>query len=165
MIDEFQVDMHQRELEVIVPGLTPDSPSRTVRRKPFYAAELVIRTLDLRAIMAVFKEPAKRSVSMEVPSAEQRNYMNWTDLPVEDESSPWIDNDDFVELGWLPTERPSVHILPIMTCPRVVYFKRNAANQDSDKYKSKFGNEETHKCLLGTEPCKRFLFSKEAISD
>lgn len=47
MIEDFQVDMHQRDQEMTVAGITPSS-TKVIRRKPFYAAEVVMKNLDLR---------------------------------------------------------------------------------------------------------------------
>lgn len=152
MIDELQVDMHQRDQETTVPGLLPGS-TKILRRKPFYAAELVMKGLDLRAILATFTEPLKQHVTMSAPP-ERSNYRARKDLPTTDPSSKWYNPDDFVETDWSPSSTPSLHVLPIATSARFMYFKRNSSVLEDTSQSSKFGNEDSHQCLLGKEPCK-----------
>lgn len=47
MIEDFQVDMHQRDQEMTATE-TLSSSSKVNRRKAFYAAEVVMKNLDLR---------------------------------------------------------------------------------------------------------------------
>ncbi|KAJ7180202.1 golgi-body localization protein domain-containing protein [Mycena crocata] len=148
-IEEFQVDMHQREEEVVVPGLRPNT-TKLARKKPFYAVELSLKGLDLRAMLATFNDPMK--IDVEVSSPPQRsNYRTLGDLPPTPAESPWNDEDDFVEIDWMPPSAPSLHFLPVATCPRFTYFRRAAtalAQDDSNK----FGMETTHTCFIGKEP-------------
>lgn len=151
MVDEFTVDMHQRDQETKVRGIDPDT-IRTARRKPFYAAEVVLKGADLRAVLAIFKEPLKREISIAGPSLTSA-YLKNTDLPQTSFTSPWYSIHDFVELDWTSSSEPTLHFLPLATCPRFAYFKRNAA-KTGHKRDNKFGVEPTHYCLLGEEPCK-----------
>lgn len=147
LIDEFQVDMHQREEESIIPGLRPNT-TKHARRKPFYAVELVMKGLDLRAMLAMFDDPLKIDVG--VSSSPQRsNYRTLADLPSTSVNSAWNDDDDFIELDWTPPSTPSLHFLPVATCPRFTYFRR-----PQDDGNSKFGSEKTHTCYLDTQPCE-----------
>jgi hypothetical protein len=150
MIEEFQVDMHQRDQETIVPGLTPGT-TRILRRKPFYAAEVVLKDIDLRTVLATIVEPLKQSVPVTSPPLRS-NYRSRTDLPIMDSSSTWNDSDDFVEMDWSSSTVPTVHFLPVMACPRFTYFKRNSSALGNGS--SKFGAEGSHRCLLGEEPCE-----------
>uniref|UniRef100_A0A0W0FJY9 Uncharacterized protein n=1 Tax=Moniliophthora roreri TaxID=221103 RepID=A0A0W0FJY9_MONRR len=153
MVDEFQVDMHQRDQETIVPGIAPSSVKVT-RRKPFYAAELVMKGLDLRALLATFPEPEKQDIDVVTPP-HKSNYRTLADIPTTDPESPWHDMDDFIETDWVPTSdanNASFHLLPIASCPRFAYFKKNSALLDDTMQSSKFGNEDTHQCSLGKEP-------------
>ncbi|KAJ7276501.1 golgi-body localization protein domain-containing protein [Mycena haematopus] len=145
IIEEFQVDMHQREEEINVPGLLPNS-TKVVRKKPFSAVELVLKGLDLRAMLATFDDPLKIDVG--VSSSPQRsNYRTCTDLPPTPADSEWMDEDDFIELDWTPPSTPSPHFLPVATCPRFTYFRRGAVTDTT-----KFGLEKSHTCYLGKEP-------------
>ncbi|KAJ6485160.1 golgi-body localization protein domain-containing protein [Mycena vitilis] len=144
-IEEFQVDMHQREEETVVPGLRPNTV-KLIRRKPFSAVELVLKGLDLRAMLATFDDPLKIEVG--VSSAPQRsNYRTRTDFVETPSDHAWNDEDDFIELDWTPPSAPSPHFLQVATCPRFTYFRRAAPNDST-----KFGFEKTHTCFLGREP-------------
>jgi len=155
MIDKFLADMHQRDQTSVVPGRLPDA-KKVVHHKSFYAAEVVLTDLDLRAMMAVFAEPSKQSV--DVTSSRQRtdNYRTRTDLPTMEPSSLWFDLDDFVETDWQPSITPTVHLLPAVACSRLTYFKRNSTLSESPAVTSKFGDENSHACLLGKEQCGLF---------
>ncbi|KAF9569300.1 hypothetical protein CPC08DRAFT_812902 [Agrocybe pediades] len=149
-VDELQADLHQREEESTVPGPIPDT-TRLVRKKPFYAAEVIMKGLELRAMLASFQEPMKQRAEMSAPP-QRSNYRKHTDLPVTSPNSIWYDLDDFMELGWSATEHPTLHLLPLATCPHFTYFKKNAALSGSMPQASKFGLEHSHTCLLGKEP-------------
>ncbi|KAF7301766.1 hypothetical protein MIND_00742200 [Mycena indigotica] len=148
-IDEFRVDMHQREEEALMPGARPDT-MKLVRRKPFYAVELVINGLDLRAMLATFDDPIKVSVGVSA-SPQRSNYRTRTDLPRVPHDSIWYDPDDFIELDWTPQSPPLLHLLQVVTCPRFTYFRRADAAQDQEE-SSKFGMESTHTCFIGKQP-------------
>ncbi|KAJ3853573.1 golgi-body localization protein domain-containing protein [Lentinula lateritia] len=150
MIEDFQVDMHQRDQEMTATE-TLSSSSKVNRRKAFYAAEVVMKNLDLRSLVAIFKEPLKQSVGVSVPS-QRSSYRAREDLPSIELTSLWHNVDDFVETDWSTSIEPNLHILPVASCPRISYFKKNTALVDNPMECSKFGNEHTHQCLLGKEP-------------
>jgi RNA pol II promoter Fmp27 protein domain len=152
LIDGFQADMHQRDQETSVPGLIPDTV-KVVRRKSMYAAEMVLKGLDLRAMLATFKEPLKQSVPLS-PQSQPNNYRTRNRLSAVPLSSPWIDMDDFIETDWFPSVKPRVYLLPIVTCPRLTYFHRNHEDIGNVVEYSKFGAEDSHVCFLGKEECK-----------
>jgi hypothetical protein len=149
MIDEFQVDMHQREEEATVPGPLPNTMKIT-HHKPFYAAEVVLQRLDMRAMLATFDEDLRQTVQMTAPS-ERSSYRAHQDLPTIEPSSPWYDADDLVETDWSPSVTPNLHLLPVATCPHFTYTKRNSAVLGNTADRSKFGVEQSHTCLLGGE--------------
>ncbi|KAJ3512535.1 hypothetical protein NLJ89_g3461 [Agrocybe chaxingu] len=149
-VDELQADMHQREEESTVPGPIPNT-SRTVRRKPFYAAELILKGLELRTMLATFSEPLKQNVQI-TSSPQRSNYRKHSNLPTIPSTSIWHDLDDFVELDWTSKDLPTLHLLPVVACPHFTYFKRNSDLSKSDTHSSKFGSEHSHICLLGKEP-------------
>ena len=150
-VDELQVDMHQREEESVVPGPVSNT-TRILRRKPFYAAEVIMKGLELRALLATFQEPMKQNIDMTAPS-QKSNYRKHTYLPITPPSSIWYDLGDFQELDWSPPDHCTLHLLPLAACPHFTYFKRNETLSDSHQA-SKFGSEHSHMCLLGKEPCK-----------
>ncbi|THV08447.1 hypothetical protein K435DRAFT_11362 [Dendrothele bispora CBS 962.96] len=151
MIDELQVDMHQRDQESLTSGSETTS-TKASRHKPFYAAELVMKGLDLRAVVATFPDPLKKLVELTNSQPSKSNYHSRHDFPATQQASSWHDPNDFVEIDWSSTTEPELHILPIASCPRVAYFKRNLAAIDQALNASKFGNEDTHHCVLGKEP-------------
>jgi hypothetical protein len=155
MIDKFRADMHQRDQESIVSGRFPDA-IKVVRHKPFYAAEVVLNGVDLRAMMAIFPEPLKQSVDV-TSSGQRSNYRTRKDLPATEPSSSWFDLDDFVETDWLPSVVPTVHLLPALACSHLTYLKRNSS--ENPVVTSKFGDEDSHSCLLGTEKCGLLIIS------
>jgi RNA pol II promoter Fmp27 protein domain len=151
MIDEFQVDMHQREEEKIGSGFLPDT-TKVTHHKPFYAAEVILKGIDMRAMLATFDEDPRQAVQM-TASAQRSNYRAHKDLPTTEFSSAWHDTDDFIETDWSSSDNPSLHLLPVATCPHFTYFKRNSATLENTAQRSKFGIEKSHTCLLGEEPC------------
>ena len=157
MIKDFHADMHQRDQETIIPGQIPNT-FKVLRNKPFYAAEVVLKGLDLRAMLATFTEPLKQSVPVTSP-VERSNYSKQNDRPAVDTSSKWIELDDFVETDWSPTSPPTVHLLPIVVCPHITYFKRGSKAQKAQEQSTKFGAEDTHACLLGKEACAYSYYS------
>lgn len=142
--------MHQRDQIVVVADHGSAKHTKVLRRKCFYAAELVLKGLDLRALLATFPEPMKYQVPV-ASSPETSTYRTRNDLPSLDLASEWYDADDFIELDWSSTERPDLHILPVVSCPCFMYFRKNSQEVDGGK----FGDEQTHRCLLRQQPCQQ----------
>ncbi|KAL4076077.1 golgi-body localization protein domain-containing protein [Scleroderma citrinum] len=148
MVDHFQADLHQREQETIAPGSDPGS-IQVVRHKPFYAAEVIMKDLDVRVMQATFSEPLKQAVPMyaESENGMKRNLSSSPQIP-----PSWIDNNDFVETDWSPQHPPDIQLLPVLSCPKLTYFKRHSRHVEIQAENSKFGDEDTHACMLGCEP-------------
>ncbi|KAG2367288.1 golgi-body localization protein domain-containing protein [Suillus spraguei] len=145
-VGHFQADMHQRDQESIAPGDSQDS-IKVVRHKPFYAAEVVMKDMDLRAMLATFSEPLKQAIPL---SFEGNRDANNSTKPLPTITpSDWIDVDDFVETDWSSKHKPDIQLLPLLLCSRLTYFKKNATSGAMEG--SKFGVEDTHTCLLGSE--------------
>jgi RNA pol II promoter Fmp27 protein domain len=144
--------MHQREEEFTAPGPIPNT-TRIVRRKPFYAAEVIMKGIELRAMLANFPEPLKRDVRI-TASDQRSNYRKHADLPITTSTSTWYDLEDFVGLDWLSSRPPVLHLLPLATFPHFTYFKRNTSLPGVFPQTSKFGSEHSHICLLGEEQCR-----------
>lgn len=161
IVDELRVDMHQRDQETQVRGVDPDT-TKTTHRKPFYAAEVVLKGVDLRTVLATFAEPLKAEVFTAKPPSTSNAYLKYDDLPQTSTTSSWYNINDFIELDWTSSSEPILHYIPLLTCPRFAYFKRNAAKTGS-KQDNKFGTEDTHHCLLGQEPCKEKLIRSEKL--
>ncbi len=155
MIDLFQADMHQRAQESTIAG--PDGTTKTIVHKPFYAIEVVMKGLELRALLAIFSEPLKQLVPLE-SSPLGDSYRSRKNIPIVDPKSPWVDLDDFVEIDWSAEGTPVLHLLPAAFCPRFTYFRKawdgpEIATENRVEV-SKFGSEDTHVCLLGKESCE-----------
>ncbi|CAE7226687.1 unnamed protein product, partial [Rhizoctonia solani] len=166
VVETFQADLHQRdEIELIKNEVTGDS--KTKAHKPFYAAEVVAKGLDLRAMLAQFREPEKPAVDLPpLPSGEfETSSSARPPLPAtskEPMHSRWVDLDDFVETDWTPSdENPALWLFTVASCPRITYFKKpdHSITHDMahttcatpEQRPSEFGNENTHICLMGTE--------------
>ncbi|KAG8713591.1 hypothetical protein FRC11_011684, partial [Ceratobasidium sp. 423] len=166
VVETFQADLHQRdEIELIKDEVTGDSKKKA--HKPFYAAEVVAKGLDLRAMLAQFRESEKQAVDLPpLPSGEfETSSSARPPMPVsskEPTHSRWVDLDDFVETDWTPSdENPALWLFTVASCPRITYFKKPDRSITHDmayttcsapeKSASEFGNENTHICLMGTE--------------
>ena len=114
-----------------------------------------MKDLDLRSLLAIYSEPLKQEVPLE-SSPLGSSYRTRENLPTVPQDSVWMDLDDFVEIGWSSTDTPTLHLLPVVSCPRFTYFRKSHDRHVSgDRIDvTKFGNERTHNCLLNTEACK-----------
>ncbi|KAH7887657.1 golgi-body localization protein domain-containing protein [Phlebopus sp. FC_14] len=146
-VDHFQADLHQRDQETVAPGKIPNNV-QVIRHKPFYAAEAVMKNLDLRTVRAVFSDPLKQSVPL---STDFQSQMKDRTPPSTEVSPLWFDPDDFVETDWSTQNYPEMQLLPTLSCPKLTYFKKNLPTADTHTEHSKFGDEDTHACLLGSE--------------
>jgi hypothetical protein len=157
VVKHFEADMHQRLSEIVLPGHHPES-IKLSRHKPFYAAEVSLKDLDLRALVATFDEQLKKST----PAAslpQQSIYRTWRELPTTDSQSSWFDLDDFVEIDRSPSTKIDFRILPVAACPHFAYFKRSTSTAVDCLVTSKFGSENTHTCFLGKNASKSFSVS------
>lgn len=149
-IGNLVADLHQREQELTVPGISKGT-WKTIRRKPFYAAELVLDDLEIRTVAASCSNPLKKAVHLSDEGTQTDNLEeHLARLPL-NVPSTWVDADDFVELDWVPTTMPSVLLLPVVSCPFFTYLRHNVSRADSKSEKTKFGSEDTHTCLLGKQ--------------
>lgn len=154
-IEHFQADMHQREEETSIKQQEAVEP-KVIRHKPFSAIDVVITGIDLRALFAVFPEPEKKSFPLKGSLPSMTRF--WECLDPTPLSSSWVDIDDFMEVDWLPNDKPSLYLHEAAHCPRFVYLKRTprtGTSQDgyyAGRSQTKFGDEATHVCLMGKEP-------------
>ncbi|KAG9096705.1 hypothetical protein FRC06_008417 [Ceratobasidium sp. 370] len=166
VLESLQADLHQRdEMETIRNSVTGVTTPKA--HKPFSAAEVVAKGLDLRAMLAHFSEPEKPTVNLPpVPNNEFDSSSSarppMPDSSKEPLSSRWFDMDDFVEVDWAPNhEEPDLWLFTAASCPRIMYFKKpdhpSAASgaetscSGVEKTVSRFGNEDTHVCFMNTE--------------
>lgn len=154
-IGYFQADLHQREEESLIPA--EDGTIRAVRRKPFHAAEVVLKDMELRTLLALFKDTSKQAVPLESVSYSSR-YRSNPQLPTTSTNSQWVDRDDFTDVDWAPDNINKIHLIPTATCPQFTYFKHApelvVPGLRTQVKTSKFGDEDTHTCHLGKEPSK-----------
>jgi hypothetical protein len=163
-VDSFHADLHQREQAVTKIDPRFGTPTTTYH-KPFYAAEVVLTGLELRAVRGLFAEPEKALLgAMHEPETKPEDE----DLPTSataDLSSMWVDLDDFTDADWAPTDKqPKLWLLEAGSCPRFTYYKRVHAARPSyrrdggmeplEAEVSKFGEEDSHICFLGKEACE-----------
>ncbi|OSD04190.1 hypothetical protein PYCCODRAFT_1476242 [Trametes coccinea BRFM310] len=152
LIDEFHADLHQRDTETCE---MTQGGVKTVHHKPFYAIEVVLKGLDLRAMLAVFPDPLKQCTPLENTPLVS-NYRTRNNLTPIDLTSDWVDMDDFAVYEQETPSEPDLHLLQVASCPRFTYFKRVdeqiASGPGEPTDRSKFGSEDTHVCLLGKEP-------------
>ncbi|KAG9126473.1 hypothetical protein FRC07_003289 [Ceratobasidium sp. 392] len=166
VVESLQADLHQRDqMETIRNSVTGITTQKA--HKPFAAAEVVAKGLDLRAMLAHFSESEKPLVNLPpVPNNEFDSSSSarpaMPDSSKEPLSSRWVDMDDFVEVDWAPSdEEPDLWLFNAASCPRIMYFKKpdhpppknNAAASCAtvENAVSRFGNEDTHVCFMGTE--------------
>ncbi|CDZ98518.1 Uncharacterized conserved protein [Phaffia rhodozyma] len=151
----FQADLHQREEQRTVTNAKLNR-TKKVLHKPFYAADVVLDNLDLRALFAHIKEPENSNVKLD-ESTFLDDKFSTQGAPLSDPI--WFDFDDYVETDWRPSDRkPKVELHPLALCPRFTYTKRAGdcclprkdsedSNQRSDsdpRQASKFGKEPSH---------------------
>lgn len=160
LIDHFHADLHQRDEESTQfnPSL---GTSEVVRHKSLHNVEVVLRGLNLRAMLGTFQDPVKKLVLPDPPEEGTDDDGFHSNLPTTDPGSIWFDEDDFVELDWSSRDTPVVNLLHAAECPHFVYTKCPVEKQNAKVHKltvfSKFGDEDTHSCYLGKEPRKAFL--------
>ncbi|KAF8528944.1 golgi-body localization protein domain-containing protein [Hysterangium stoloniferum] len=154
-LENFQADLHQRE-EEITTYKRDTQGSKTIRHKSFSTVDVVLSGLDLRAIFAIFAEPEKCSIPMRDSAPNSTKF--WETLEPVSLSSTWMDADDFVELDWIAVDNePILYIHQGAVCPRFMYFKRTPRSssvkddQNISQSKTKFGDEDTHVCLMGKQ--------------
>lgn len=163
LVSSFEADMHQREQEGTIPDVARHTLKK-IRHKPFYAAEVKLSGLQVQAVLATFQDQLKCAIEMGGQQRENR-FANAEAFPFDQTQRKWIDRDDFEEIDWTPAdENSSLHMFPIGSCPRFSYFRRSSGKLQqavtSSKTtqtiveRSRFGDEDTHVCLMGKEPCK-----------
>lgn len=169
-IKSLQVDLHQRDQEIRIRTQNTDGSSsfKFTRTKAIYAAEVAITDLHMRSVVSIFREPYLQSVvSSSLPDYESPYAV----APPASTGDPIFDRDDYTELDWLPTDRsPKFYMGEVASCPQVSFVKKiedvrqpgDDPSQGAAKM-TKFGNEESHDCLLGMEMGKYNLSLSTAL--
>lgn len=152
LAEVFQADLHQRE-QLLTEHDPKSGAVKKTLHKVFNAAEVVLKSAEIRAVRAFFKEPQKALFSTSTEYDEP-------DAPALPDSDPepfrseWRDLDDFVEVDWSPSDSdPRIWLIPSGFIPRVTYLKRAQSGPNASGT-SRFGNEDSHMCLQGREDCQ-----------
>lgn len=161
-IDKFFVDMHQRRARV-------DSSSGKRWKMGLNIAEMDVVSTDLRVLTASFKEKSLKQnlanrlgVSVSPGSSvtnesnvgsHQSSSMGGAKIQISDSDFSWIDSDDYTELGECEPGRdsPRITVFPLIYTPRWAYFRQTGPAESEDVSITPFGNEPSHKCLIGKE--------------
>lgn len=163
-IKHFQADLHQREQTKIV---RKEALQRmgTVKHKPFYAADIVLDDVRLRAISAVFEDQSKDFLvkhAQHILDVTEPAGQLASELAHDD--APWFSSDDFVDTDHRPSDsNPHIEMYEIGACPQFHYSRWLPALKlrpdvidkmktghwyGTDMEASKFGREPSHWCLL-----------------
>ncbi len=155
VVQTFSADLHQREQEAVaydsVTGIR-----KTSTHKPFCAAQVILTGLELKAVYALFADPGRALSPLAQSKAESLPSTHSFPLEkTEKLTSPWVDFDDFNEIDWTPTDTaPQIWMFRAATCPRFTYLRAIPSQHDMSNERvegverSKFGDEDTHVCLL-----------------
>lgn len=171
-IERFQADAHQREQKKVVRN---DALARVavIKHKPFYAADIFLDDVKLRAVRSVFHEPERNICDMTPDDhTGERPSQRASDLTKEDRE--WYAYDDYVDTDSRPTDdNPHIEMHDIGDCPKFHYSKWKLAFgspqdmldlmnrgewRDPDMEASKFGREPSHYCLLGEDSGEHDVF-------
>lgn len=167
-IARFQADMHQREQFQIkrsdALGVT------TPTHKAFYAGEVILADVKVKAIRAVFVSPVRQALE---PTGQRNDdpvspprgvHAKDLDTPEAD----WFHIDDYIDINVRPVDdNPLVEFHTVLSTPLCRYSryipalrvssevvaKLRAGKVDAtETAASKFGREPSHKCLLSEAP-------------
>jgi hypothetical protein len=181
-IDMLEIDLHQRIEEFHLRRPEFREP-KTVFHKKFYLAQVHCTQVDLRAMVATFKDSEKADVPIEEESVSDAHVAEDTPASMSHSQLAWVDYEDFVDLGpRLKDPIPSVQIFEVMTCPVITYYRQPTEEtveglqgtgddheqvadlaqraQQADKQsvkRSKFGWEGSHSCLVSGEEFGKLL--------
>ncbi|KAF2743452.1 hypothetical protein M011DRAFT_410560 [Sporormia fimetaria CBS 119925] len=161
-LDSFMLDLHQRREEyrtiVQAPKGREDSKQNQTTGMRINQVQLDLIRTDVRAVSACINsinDPDGLNDSDPDLLASYNQELVRADLSkftIPDNDWGWVDMDDFVELGWLPSNRnPETSILPLAFAPRFTYFRQtdHANNISGDPHRtSPFGYEPTHHCVM-----------------
>jgi hypothetical protein len=137
----------------------------TIKHKPFYAADIILDDVQLRALSTVFEDQSKgflmkhgsHLVDVPDPAGTLANEMASGD-------ATWFHPDDYVDTDHRPSDdNPYIEMYEIGACPQFHYSRWLPALKlrpdvidkmktghwyGTDMEASKFGREATHGCLL-----------------
>lgn len=166
-IARFQADLHQREQFQIrrsdALGVT------TPTHKAFYAGEVILTDIKVKAIRAVFDSPAGQPFKSADHSTESPTWCRGTHAKkLQGHDADWFHVDDYVDTDVRPVDdNPLVELhtylsaplcrysryIPALRVSSEVIAKLKAGKLDvTETFASKFGRELSHKCLLSEAP-------------
>jgi hypothetical protein len=168
-IKHFQADLHQREQTKII---RKEALNRlgTIKHKPFYAADIILDGVRLRALSAVFDNQSRSFLEKVAPisSMPEPEGVRVNELSKQD--APWFHYDDYVDADARPSDsNPYIVMYEVGECPQFHYSRWIPALKlregvidkmkkghwfGTDLEASKFGREPSHRCLLGEHPGK-----------
>jgi len=163
LVAHLEADLHQSSQEATI--VRAGKPPLASRTKRFTAANLTLSEVELRLLAAVFADPNKQLIALK--DSPVKSHQPWLQMEPYDTRSRWVDMDDFVELLWTSVDKkPRTYLSHLASCPRFTYSKHSTWREpwvvgDRETAKlnvSKFGNEDTHVCLLGYEPCEFLIW-------
>ena len=164
-IQHFQAYLHQREQTKIV---RKEALGRmgTIKHKPFYAADVILEAMELRAISTVFESQSKaflEKIATHMGDVPEPDGQLVEDLPHDE--APWYNGDDYVDTDGRPADQnPRFEMHELGFCPQFHYSRWLPALKlrpdviekmkkghwfGTDLEASKFGKEPSHQCLLG----------------
>ncbi len=161
-IGRFQADLHQREQKKL--SINKKLNRETiVAHKPFYAAEVLLNGVSVRALAAIFAQP---SLALDGDGSESSTSTESLGLHVSELQSSdkvWYNFDDYVDTDTKPEDHdPRLEMHTIGYCPNFLFSRWVPAQRisteagdshhgfkQSDVEASRFGKEKTHKCLIG----------------
>lgn len=142
-IGTFHLDFHQRQQETVKDMPQLGGP-RKILHKPFYEAEVDCADIDLRTLVAGFREPDKRLVPVEDADEVEGTDLLAGDCQVPDSDLEWIDMNDFVELDWSPPpeETPRIKLGQALVCPRFNFYRHIDSKRERKARNARHHREE-----------------------
>lgn len=164
-IRHFKADLHQREQTKVIRHERLQKVG-TLRHKPFYAAEVMLDDVQLRALQTVFEDHSRPFLQKaSAPFAETPPIDGTVAKDLTSDDAPWYNFDDYVDTDVRPTDHnPHLLMWEVGACPHFHYSRWLPALKMKpgviEKMKeghwyganveaSKFGHEKTHLCLIG----------------
>lgn len=164
------IDLHQRRevLRYVNKNLGID---KKVRKFKLNSGEIDVEEADIRVVSATFKDPSIRGnlvpyytgrtdnlLDVETYQAERLESSKsqqdrWVkDISPSSSDFSWLDYEDFIELEEreVLSADPEVDVTPFFYTPRFAYFRQFSIEVPEGRYP--FGNEQSHRCLIGQVP-------------
>ncbi|CDR98696.1 hypothetical protein [Sporisorium scitamineum] len=178
-IDAFTLDMHQRQQETVKERPELDGPRIVFHKPFYEAEVkcdgIDLKTLAARLRE---DNGTMEAVEDQEVGENMFDDLFAEDVLISDDELEWIDMNDLVELGMetITDPSPKIRMFPAMVCPQFIYYRkvdskrerraremqdrvakgrnRNEAGNNIEDLlarleRSKFGNEDSHVCMVG----------------